>query len=254
MRTGRLIGAALLLSLSLPAMAQVPYWTNGVPLATPPLTGNERVPADTYLSGTTAPQQEGISTAQLKTYIGAGCASGSQFQVLVLGSGGVSCVPDSASLLNAGALELGSSGVPGSVQLGNASTGTVSLQPVTGALGTVTALLPANSGTLAELNLSQTWTAAQIPGAGSSGLLPVYNGTGTLKTGAALKTVVFSQVLSAGAATVILTGASVFVNTPICVGSDQTGTAPVQVVATSTSSVTLAGTGTDVLGVICVGN
>ncbi len=64
----------------------------------------------------------------------------------------------------AGALTLGVSGVAGSVAMGNATSGTVTLQPVTGALGSVTASLPANTGTLAELNLAQTWSAAQTFG------------------------------------------------------------------------------------------
>lgn len=56
---------------------------------------------------------------------------------------------------------LGASGALGSVAFGNATSGTVTLNTVTGALGTVTASLPANTGTLAELNLSQTWSALQ---------------------------------------------------------------------------------------------
>lgn len=56
---------------------------------------------------------------------------------------------------------LGASGTLGSLTMGNATSGTVTLQPVTGALGTVTASLPANTGTIAELNLAQTWSATQ---------------------------------------------------------------------------------------------
>lgn len=56
---------------------------------------------------------------------------------------------------------LGASGTLGTLSFGNATSGTITLQPVTGVLGTVTASLPANTGTLAELNLSQTWTASQ---------------------------------------------------------------------------------------------
>jgi hypothetical protein len=65
-------------------------------------------------------------------------------------------------LTGAGALSLGTPGsAVGSVSLANATSGTVKLQPVTGALGTVTASLPANTGTIAETNLAQTWSAAQ---------------------------------------------------------------------------------------------
>jgi hypothetical protein len=64
----------------------------------------------------------------------------------------------------AGALSLGASGTAGSVSLGNATSGTVTVQPVTGALGSVTASLPANTGTLAETNYAQTWSALQTFG------------------------------------------------------------------------------------------
>ena len=56
---------------------------------------------------------------------------------------------------------LGASGTVGTLAFGNATSGTVTLGAVTGALGSVTASLPANTGTLAELNLAQTWTAIQ---------------------------------------------------------------------------------------------
>lgn len=315
-RLGRLAGAMLLGSVTL-AAAQ-PYFTNGIPLATPPFTGNERLPADTYLAPPTVPQQEGVKFSQFKSYV-AGCQiAGSQYQVVTVNVTGDGCVPDSAALLTAGALALGSSGVAGSLVMGNATSGTLVLAPTTGALGTVTAsfpantglvgelnlaqtwtavqtvtsadlvvlgsstggtalasanvgasnfvaTLPANTGTMAELNLAQTWSADQHYGsldntggivnlAGGSGAMPVYNGVGTLKTGVNLKTVTLAQALTAGAATITLTGSSVFGSTPICVGSDQTAVAAVQVVATSTSSITLAGTGADVIGVVCVGN
>ena len=81
----------------------------------------------------------------------------------------VSSAPNAT--ISAGALSLGASGTAGSVAMGNATSGTVTLQPVTGALGTVTASLPANTGTVAELNLAQTWSALQIYGASDLGLI-----------------------------------------------------------------------------------
>lgn len=57
---------------------------------------------------------------------------------------------------------LGASGTLGSLTFGNATSGTVTLQTVTGALGAVTASLPANTGTIAELNAAQTFSVAQI--------------------------------------------------------------------------------------------
>lgn len=56
---------------------------------------------------------------------------------------------------------LGASGTVGTIAFGNATSGTVTLGTVAGALGSVTASLPANTGTVAELNLAQTWTAGQ---------------------------------------------------------------------------------------------
>jgi hypothetical protein len=57
--------------------------------------------------------------------------------------------------------QLGVSGTLGSVTMGNATSGLLTIEPTTGALGTVVASFPANTGTLAELNLAQTFTAAQ---------------------------------------------------------------------------------------------
>lgn len=56
---------------------------------------------------------------------------------------------------------LGASGTFGSLGFGNNTSGTVTLETVSGALGSVVASLPANTGTLAETNYAQTWSAAQ---------------------------------------------------------------------------------------------
>jgi hypothetical protein len=108
---------------------------------------------------------------------GAGCSifGGAQYQIIVNnGTSGCSTSPNAS--VNVGALSLGTSGALGSVKMGNATSGTVTLQPTTGALGTVTATLPANTGTIAELNLAQTWTATQtLP---NSGLLMLGSSTG----------------------------------------------------------------------------
>lgn len=87
--------------------------------------------------------------------------------------------------LTAGAMTLGVSGTAGSVKMGNNTSGTVQLQPLTGvALGTVTASLPANTGTVAELNLAQTWSATQTfvaPVLGTPASVALNNaGAGTL--------------------------------------------------------------------------
>lgn len=73
-------------------------------------------------------------------------------------------------------LTLGVAGTSvGTVALKNATSGTLSLLPVTGALGTVSASFPANTGTVAELNLAQTFTATQTFGT----ILPTSVGVGT---------------------------------------------------------------------------
>ncbi len=80
---------------------------------------------------------------------------------VLIGQGTTAVDVDASAGLVLGALTLGASGTAGSVAMGNPTSGTVTLQPVAGALGSVTASLPANTGTIAELNLAQTWTAKQ---------------------------------------------------------------------------------------------
>lgn len=62
--------------------------------------------------------------------------------------------------ISTGALTLGGSAVQGSVVLNGSTSGTTTVVP-TAAAGATTATLPANTGTVAELNLAQTWTAVQ---------------------------------------------------------------------------------------------
>lgn len=96
---------------------------------------------------------------------GSGCTTAGTIHNLVTDDGAGGCTSDGSANATAGALSLGASGTVGTVALGNATSGTVTLGTVTGALGSVTASLPANTGTIAELNLAQTWTAAQTFGA-----------------------------------------------------------------------------------------
>ena len=93
---------------------------------------------------------------------GTGCtiSGGAQYQIIV-NNGSSACSSSANATVQVGALALGASGTLGSVAMGNATTGTVTLEPVTGALGTVVASLPANTGVIAETNLAQTWTAVQ---------------------------------------------------------------------------------------------
>jgi hypothetical protein len=85
--------------------------------------------------------------------------------VMELGSGAAAAATGTLNLAN---VNLGASGTLGTAVFGNATSGTITLEPVTGALGTVTASLPANTGTIAELNLAQTFSALQAFSSGIS--------------------------------------------------------------------------------------
>jgi microcystin-dependent protein len=81
---------------------------------------------------------------------GSGCnTSGSATQVLTdNGAGGCSSNPE--FVYSSGTATLGSAGaVVGALALNNATSGTVTIQPVTGALGTTTVSVPSASGTMA---------------------------------------------------------------------------------------------------------
>ena len=94
---------------------------------------------------------------------------------------------------------LGASGTIGTLALGNATSGTVTLGTVAGALGSVTASLPANTGTIAELNLAQSWAAKQTFPGGDLFLGGVNAQTGTTYTvvaGDANKLVTYSNALA----------------------------------------------------------
>jgi hypothetical protein len=85
---------------------------------------------------------------------------------------------DTAATLSTGTLTLGTAGsVVGGVALANATSGTITLAPTTGALGSVTATLPANTGTIAETNLAQQFTLTQTF-AGISPSSATFSGTG----------------------------------------------------------------------------
>lgn len=76
---------------------------------------------------------------------------------------------------------LGASGTIGTIAFGNATSGTVTLGTVTGALGSVTASLPANTGTIAEINLAQTFSAVQTISATNGLVLSAMSGTTCLE-------------------------------------------------------------------------
>ncbi len=92
---------------------------------------------------------------------GTGCVTAGTLGQVLLDDGAGGCSSAASASISTGALTLGASGTLGSITMGNATTGTAKIQPVAGALGTVTASLPANTGTIAETNLAQTWSAVQ---------------------------------------------------------------------------------------------
>lgn len=82
--------------------------------------------------------------------------------IVVGGGAGTAPSTDANATLSAGALSLGASGTSGSVIFGNASSGTITLQTVTGALGTVTLSLPATTGTIFESGGTNTANSGAI--------------------------------------------------------------------------------------------
>lgn len=119
-----------------------------------------------------------IACATCATTTNGGALSGTA-PVAVSAAGAIS-VTGAAGQVLAGATPaftatptLGASGTLGTLTMGNATSGTVTLSPVTGALGAVTASLPANTGTIAELNLAQSFTAAQTLALTSTTAVPL---------------------------------------------------------------------------------
>jgi filamentous hemagglutinin len=105
----------------------------------------------------------------------------------LLGSGGAAANPayDTNASVSAGTLSLGASGTLGAVKMGNATSGTITLEPATGALGSITESLPISSGdTLAGIAATQTLTNKSIAGSEiNSGLVGAgFGGTGVNNT------------------------------------------------------------------------
>jgi hypothetical protein len=168
---------------------------------------------------------------------------------------------------------LGASGTLGSITFGNATSGTVTLEPVTGALGTVTASLPANTGTLAELNLAQTFSAVQTISASNGLVLSAMTGTACLEevsgvvtsTGSACGSgggISFPQTVSGTttsggipyfSSTTTLTSSALLASGAIVTGGGAGGAPATDSSATlSTGTLSLGASGT--LGAIVLGN
>lgn len=131
----------------------------------------------------------------------------------------------------------------GSVAFKNATSGTITLQPTTGALGTVTATLPANTGTIAETNLAQTFSATQTFSSGviSAGTTPTATGAGgtcaagTVTGGALVGTVALTgNCVSTD--TLALTGMPAATTGYVCDATDRTAKAVTLVETTTTTT------------------
>jgi hypothetical protein len=152
---------ALLPGLAL-ATGQGPYGIFGGPQSSTQLQAT--YPATTGMNGTFAfttdmGLMEVVAGAWQQFSSGSGSPGGSNTQVQFNSSG--SFAGSANFTWNGTQITVGQAGTLGGIVLGNATSGTITIQPVTGALGSVTASLPANTGTIGELNLAQTWTALQ---------------------------------------------------------------------------------------------
>ncbi len=100
---------------------------------------------------------------------GSGCtvSGGAQFQILV-NDGASGCSSSANGSVTVGAAKFGQSGTLGTVELGNATSGTIKLSPVAGALGSTVLTLPAGSDTLAAIAATQTLTNKSISGSANT--------------------------------------------------------------------------------------
>lgn len=131
---------------------------------------------------------------------GTGCVPAGAAGKILTDDGAGACATDASAGLSAGALTLGASGTAGSVTLGNATSGLLTLQPVTGALGTVTVSIPAITDTVVTLTASQTLTNKTL----TSPTLTT-PALGTPASGTLTNTTGFPTANLAGAGTGVLT-------------------------------------------------
>lgn len=133
-----------------------------------------------------------------------GAGAGSDTQV-IYNSGGSFAGSTGFVFDKTSKITLGVSGTSvGGVVLNNATSGSITIAPATGALGSVTATLPANTGTIAETNLAQTFSANQTFSAQS-----IHTGT-SAPASAAGNTVVMGTI---AAPTLTNTGQAFLFNT-----------------------------------------
>jgi hypothetical protein len=143
-----------------------------------------------------------------------------------------------------GALNIGTAGTSAAaIGLKNATSGTVTIAPPTGALGTVTATVPAITGGLvAGFSCGATGTGSQTCSPTAvNGQMHLYNG---------------NSVLSSNAATITFPVAFTSTTSYFCVANDVTTRAnPVQMIPASATTATITNTtgASDTIQWICVG-
>jgi Chaperone of endosialidase len=128
------------------------------PLASPGLTGVPTAPTAAVNTNTT---QLATTAFVIGQGYGTGNCSASGSAGILSNNGSSACTTDTNATLSAGALSLGASGTPGSIIMGNATSGTLTLEAVTGALSSAVAFFPNNNGTVAETNLTNSFTVSQ---------------------------------------------------------------------------------------------
>lgn len=184
--------------------------------------------------GSTSVQIDDLRTGTNATYGWSGSA-----YVKIFDTGNTS-----ATFGAAGGATFGVAGsVVGAVVLANATSGTVTVNPPTGALGTVTVTTPKQTGALPTAYFcGATSGSTTCANTATNGTARVFGGIATLSS----NTAVISGISPA------FTSTSTFT----CVANDLTTRAnPVQVANTSTSSITITNTtgASDVINYICVG-
>ncbi|MFI4947767.1 MAG: beta strand repeat-containing protein [Alphaproteobacteria bacterium] len=192
----------------------------GYPLATTSTAGIVKP------DGTTITISGGVISA---TAGGSGCTV-SGAAGIVSNNGSSACTTDTNALLSGGALSLGASGTAGSVVLGNATSGTLTLQAVTGALGSVTLSLPAASDQLIARATTDTLTNKTFDTAGTGNVFKI-NGTqvsavtGTGSAVLATSPTLVTPTLGAASATTI-NGIAITASTGTLVPGTGTATFP----------------------------
>ena len=90
----------------------------------------------------------------------------------------------------------------------------------------------------------------------SAQLFQTINGFAPVPTGIPFHIVTGTQALTAGAATVTFAGNAVFTSATsyVCEATDQTAAAATKATTTNGTTLTLAGTTTDVIAFVCAGN